>query len=171
MVSVLASEVSLSSLNAEVILSLQISSGFLLIQVVEMFSFCLHVQILLLFLISVAFAKTCYNPDGSPLPGSIADVQPCVLTSGAHSMCCATLRSEFTDTCLPNGLCNDGAYWRDFCTDPSWNSPFCLKGVCTDDSVRSRRDPFRTGVKRDSRETEWRIIEWRGGNVPLLDRW
>ena len=49
------------------------------------------------------------------------------------------------DICTTNGLCQNYwtyysgrrllTYWRGGCSDPTWNSPFCLKGVCVDDNV------------------------------------
>ncbi|KAI4190595.1 MAG: hypothetical protein L6R41_000688 [Letrouitia leprolyta] len=42
-------------------------------------------------------------------------------------MCC---RTTSTDTCRDDGLCDstwDGNVWRDFCTDPTWQAPNCVK--------------------------------------------
>lgn len=96
-----------------------------------------------------AFATNCYYPDGSQVLET--DYQPCVLISGVGSMCCATNRhassQDHPDTCLSNGLCHNpctsggdcsdipGRYWRESCTDPSWESSFCLKGVCINNDV------------------------------------
>ncbi|KAL8947426.1 MAG: hypothetical protein Q9222_006294 [Ikaeria aurantiellina] len=44
-------------------------------------------------------------------------------------MCCAL---DSTDTCRGDGLCDstwDNNIWRDFCTDPTWQAPDCLK-IC-----------------------------------------
>lgn len=81
-------------------------------------------------------ATVCYNPDGSLVTDSA--YQPCNLAVGAQSMCCGTNHTQATldDTCLPNGLCQtrganaDAMFWRESCTDPTWNSPLCLKGFC-----------------------------------------
>lgn len=110
---------------------------------------------------SFASAAKCYFPDGSP---ELSDeFQPCVSISSSssssssmvHSMCCATNRTSAnspfpvfaTDNCLSNGLCYNpclfaegcdsihGNFWRDSCTDSTWNSPFCLKGICANDDV------------------------------------
>ncbi|KAI4176906.1 MAG: hypothetical protein LQ343_000763 [Gyalolechia ehrenbergii] len=46
-------------------------------------------------------------------------------------MCC---RTTSTDTCRDDGLCDsswDGNVWRDFCTDPTWQAPNCVK-LCLD---------------------------------------
>ena len=52
--------------------------------------------------------------------------QPCPASPGASaSMCCAA-----SDTCQSNGLCwNSGyaIYWRESCSDPSWESSGCMK--------------------------------------------
>ncbi|KAJ6019257.1 hypothetical protein N7522_001324 [Penicillium canescens] len=56
-------------------------------------------------------------------------------------MCCS-LNSTTPDTCHPNGLCLSSAdskygsnYWRDFCTDETWNSPNCLSKTICDKSA------------------------------------
>lgn len=44
---------------------------------------------------------------------------------GEFSMCCASF-----DRCRPDGLCGSGFddnVWRDGCTDPTWESPSCIK--------------------------------------------
>ena len=89
----------------------------------------------------------CYAPDGSLMQGTAA--QPCNQIQGTFSTCCATdLTSKpgvVQDICTTNGLCQNYwtyysgqrllTYWRGGCSDPTWNSPFCLKGVCVDDNV------------------------------------
>jgi hypothetical protein len=52
----------------------------------------------------------------------------------AVSMCCAIgtgrVAAGTADNCIPGGLCyNQGAnlYWRESCTDPTWNDPACIK--------------------------------------------
>ena len=50
-------------------------------------------------------------------------------------MCCALAGREFgeADVCLKNGLCanylitNDDEFWRESCTDKSWQNESCLK--------------------------------------------
>ncbi|KAJ5961018.1 uncharacterized protein N7479_008168 [Penicillium vulpinum] len=85
-----------------------------------------------------ALAKTCFAPDGS-----IADhtYQPCIAIVGVDSMCCS-LNSTHPDTCQPNGLClsNEDStfganYWRNFCTDETWDSPNCLSKTLCDKSA------------------------------------
>lgn len=86
--------------------------------------------------IPLAAAALCFYPDGSPVVDPA--YQPCNPAVGAQSMCCGTNHTQrsLDDTCLPNGLCQtreanvDAMYWRESCTDPTWNSPFCLKGFC-----------------------------------------
>jgi hypothetical protein len=52
----------------------------------------------------------------------------------AVSMCCAIgpgrVAAGNADNCIPGGLCyNEGGnlYWRESCTDPTWNDPVCIK--------------------------------------------
>lgn len=86
------------------------------------------------FLLSMTSA--CYNPDGT---ATKVEHQPCNPDGQAASMCCALNRPQsIKNECLSNGLCwdvVDGSFWRDSCTDSTWNSPFCLKDVCTDPQV------------------------------------
>src|ERR1700753_1618178 len=85
----------------------------------------------LLSIISISHADgSCYGPDGSQVT---PEFEPCNSAQGADSMCCATNRDPsgglMNDVCLSNGLCqyNGTQYFRDFCTDPTWKSPFCLQ--------------------------------------------
>jgi hypothetical protein len=77
-------------------------------------------------------AATCYTIEGTAITDQPA-LQPCNLVAGTQSMCCGTnSTTNIIDTCLPNGLCVNYAhgetfYWRDSCTDPTWQSPYCLK--------------------------------------------
>ncbi|KAK6341166.1 hypothetical protein TWF696_008252 [Orbilia brochopaga] len=78
--------------------------------------------------------KQCYYPDGSPT--NVTDYQPCNNAEGMASMCCAIANrgTNFSDTCLPNGLCRSGTatgtqLWRESCTDPKWQDPACLR-IC-----------------------------------------
>lgn len=103
-----------------------------------------------------ASAAKCYYPNGSPVLSG--EYQPCVSISSSSSssmvdsMCCATNRTAgisafHKDYCLSNGLCHNpcsidnrcndlpGHFWRETCTDATWNSPFCLKGICANDDV------------------------------------
>ncbi|KAH8722911.1 hypothetical protein GQ44DRAFT_729061 [Phaeosphaeriaceae sp. PMI808] len=87
---------------------------------------------------------SCYKPDGSL--NTYAPVQPCNQVAGSFSMCCGTnhtAKGIAKDVCTPNGLCQNfitypsgktfTTYWRATCSDPTWNSPFCLKNICFDD--------------------------------------
>lgn len=83
-------------------------------------------------------AKTCFAPDGSVADHSY---QPCIAIDGVHSMCCS-LNSTHPDTCQTNGLCLSSTestfgenYWRDFCTDETWESPNCLSKTLCDKEV------------------------------------
>lgn len=134
---------------------------------------------LLLFLsFAVATDASCYNPNG----GLILDpaYQPCVQTLGAVSMCCATNRTTNADVCQSNGLCHnpclasgqqcngssEGQYWRESCTDQSWSSPYCLRRICTSARVSKK---WRCWQDHMLMETEWRVIEPKLWNVPVLD--
>lgn len=85
---------------------------------------------------TVAGQGACFVPNGTNRD-ALTDVRnnkyvPC--EGGGHSMCCNTASG---DKCQPNGLCwNEGARltWRESCTDPTWQSPKCLK-LCVDDEV------------------------------------
>ena len=92
---------------------------------------------------------TCYNPDGSEAQNSAA-FQPCNQVTGTISQCCGTnwtgVNPEIAnDVCQPNGLCLNSAhglplFWRSSCTDKTWQSPFCLKGLCTSVDVSQSLD-------------------------------
>ncbi|KAL9596713.1 MAG: hypothetical protein Q9219_005624 [cf. Caloplaca sp. 3 TL-2023] len=90
----------------------------------------------------MSLAADCYNPDGSnrnqdpdQSQGS-QTYQPCNQYT-KFSMCCRDPNNS-GDVCRDNGLCEatgaDGSkiLWRESCTDPTWNSPYCLKGLCTE---------------------------------------
>jgi len=88
--------------------------------------------IVVLTIIRPSYA-TCYQRNGTEI--SSQDYQPCTSSAGATSMCCATSRLN-ADLCLPSGLCVGGAdtaggrlFWRESCTDPTWQDPACLK-IC-----------------------------------------
>ncbi|KAF2124077.1 hypothetical protein P153DRAFT_361690 [Dothidotthia symphoricarpi CBS 119687] len=73
----------------------------------------------------------CYAINGTAYPDS--RYVPCNKTaaaSGQHTACCAP-----TDVCLTNGLCQEAGgnkastnlFWRNGCTDPTWNDAACAK--------------------------------------------
>jgi hypothetical protein len=74
----------------------------------------------------------CYGIDGSPY-ASFDRYIPCNATAaatGGHTSCCAP-----GDNCLTNGLCQGPSdekrkanlFWRNGCTDPTWNDAACPK--------------------------------------------
>lgn len=68
-------------------------------------------------------------------------------------MCCRNPNNDGGDVCMPNGLCqgSDGAKtitWRESCTDPTWNSPYCLNGLCT------------TGVDENGEDSEYNRVSF-----------
>jgi hypothetical protein len=73
----------------------------------------------------------CYGIDGTPY-ATLDRYIPCNSTTSGHTSCCAP-----GDSCLTNGLCQGPAdnkrkaniFWRNGCTDPTWNDPACAK-VC-----------------------------------------
>ncbi|KAF6804975.1 hypothetical protein CSOJ01_09818 [Colletotrichum sojae] len=85
---------------------------------------------------TVAGQGACFVPNGTNRH-SLTNVrnykyEPC--EDNGHSMCCNTVSG---DKCQPNGLCwNEGGRltWRESCTDPTWQSPKCLK-LCVNDEV------------------------------------
>lgn len=97
--------------------------------------------------------RTCYARNGT----AITDIayQPCASDSTRDSPCCGTNHqgaghlNVANDVCDSNGLCqnfeafdgtNEGVkiWWRQGCTDPTWQSEACLKDVCNFGKVRSR---------------------------------
>jgi hypothetical protein len=94
-------------------------------------------------------SSTCYNPDWTPFTSPA--FQPCDQFNNVYSMCCGTNHTDdgvARDICEPSGLClgqffnSNGSYlgpadWREGCTDQTWQSPNCLRNVCTDPSVRA----------------------------------
>jgi len=96
-------------------------------------------RIIVLFLsflyFSVVASTACYFPDGRQ--NNVTDYQPCTNIAGQFTMCCATAnRGDDIDICSSGGLCQgkpelSGArsLWRESCTDPTWQSPACLK-IC-----------------------------------------
>lgn len=104
--------------------------------------------------IAGASARYCYSRNGTTLLN--AAFQPCN-NATTESACCMTNHSGAgdigiaDDKCLDNGLCqNYAAYdpqknnegepvWgRQGCTDPLWQSPYCLADVCNKPEVRRR---------------------------------
>ena len=94
--------------------------------------------------------RTCYNRDGSP----ITDIsyQPCLSDPDRDSFCCGTNHqgagqtNVADDVCESNGLCQnyeafDGTnanvklWWRNGCTDPTWQSAECLGSICNNSTV------------------------------------
>jgi hypothetical protein len=105
---------------------------------------CLFILLLYTW-ISLA-AAACYSRNGT-LITNIA-YQPCNNDKSRDSVCCGTNHSGAGETnvandiCEENGLCQNWEgkvgnedpaklWWRQGCTDPTWESPFCLKDVCS----------------------------------------
>lgn len=105
---------------------------------------------LLLVISQIASAAGyCYSRNGTTLLN--AAFQPCNNTT-KYSACCMTNHSGAgdvgiaDDVCMENGLCqnyaafdgnNEGeqVWSRQGCTDPLWNSPYCLGDVCNKPEV------------------------------------
>ncbi|KAF2680488.1 hypothetical protein K458DRAFT_421426 [Lentithecium fluviatile CBS 122367] len=100
----------------------------------------------LFFLLAVSreVSGYCYTRNGTTIKSEA--YQPCNKTT-PDSQCCGTNHSGAGDTgvaddvCESSGLCqnfegfdgtNEGQqlWWRGGCTDPTWQSPYCLKDVC-----------------------------------------
>ena len=82
---------------------------------------------------------TCYAPPvGDETTGAAQAPQWTSCNSdAAESMCCRTetITGGLDETCMPNGLCRKNtddplSLWRESCTDPTWNSPACLRLPC-----------------------------------------
>ena len=96
-------------------------------------------SLFVLLLVRTVFAQNwpCFEPDLSPVTSY--DYLPCPNQANLPSMCCATNRTSFPDSCQDNGLCQslvpnsagtdiiNQNIWRESCSDPTWHSPFCLK--------------------------------------------
>ncbi|KAA6406787.1 MAG: hypothetical protein FRX48_09511 [Lasallia pustulata] len=108
----------------------------------------LHGLCLVILLALPRVNSQCYFPNRTQNTNS--DYQPCPpAAQGLASMCCATNRTSNPDTCHPNGLCEghgevgagfdpEAPYYRESCTDKSWNSTYCLKlciGAASDGST------------------------------------
>ncbi|KAJ5976481.1 hypothetical protein N7481_010188 [Penicillium waksmanii] len=92
----------------------------------------LSAWILALCLKTVIAKHTCYSPDGNEVTEDT--YVPCIAIDGVDSMCCKMNHTN-PDICDPNGLCysTKNIYWREYCTDPTWDSPNCLpKTTCAD---------------------------------------
>lgn len=93
----------------------------------------------------ITSARNCYYLNGT----QITDIayQPCHSDTTRDSACCGTNHEGAghtgvaNDVCESNGLCQnwegfDGVdpppklWWRQGCTDPTWQSPYCLGSVC-----------------------------------------
>ncbi|KAF2125709.1 hypothetical protein P153DRAFT_399853 [Dothidotthia symphoricarpi CBS 119687] len=102
----------------------------------------LHLFFAILHIASAA--GYCYSRNGTTLLNPA--FQPCN-NATTHSACCMTNHSGAgdvgiaDDVCLENGLCQNYAVYngenegqpvwaRQGCTDPLWNSPYCLGDVC-----------------------------------------
>lgn len=92
----------------------------------------------LIYICASVAATNCYFPNGTDANPVNQALQrtPCFSDgpSNIASMCC-----HVGDTCRSDGLCDnsyqDGSLTRDTCTDPSWNSPNCIK-LCTNGTSR-----------------------------------
>jgi hypothetical protein len=99
-------------------------------------------------------SRYCYTRNGTPITD--AAYQPCN-NSTTHSACCGINHSGAghtgiaDDTCESNGLCanfeaftgdNEGMkmYWRQGCTDPTWQSEYCLGQVCNARNPQDKND-------------------------------
>ena len=92
---------------------------------------------LLSFLLIPLVSASCYEPDHDIIESD--QYQPCGngVSSDDASMCCAVRRDGGSaDECEKNGLCSNplidaNDFWRESCTDQSWQSESCLK-LCID---------------------------------------
>ena len=82
------------------------------------------------FLYVLAFAQTCYFPNGSP---ALADA-PCASVNSDQGVACCNK----ADICLDNHLCydqsGDGLVSRGSCTDQQWKSSGCPQ-TCADSEI------------------------------------
>ncbi|PWY96294.1 hypothetical protein BO94DRAFT_580155 [Aspergillus sclerotioniger CBS 115572] len=95
----------------------------------------LIISCFLLILSSPIVMATCYAPDGTTTSDS--RYIPCIGIQNEFSMCCR-LNDTNPDLCWPNGLCYwpaENQYYRNFCSDKSWESPNCLPRTVCDDAA------------------------------------
>lgn len=110
----------------------------------------LYTLLILALLVNMAVASagaTCYYPNGTAAIDSVWPYLPCN-PNAEHSMCC---RTTSTDTCRYDGLCDsgwDGNVWRDFCTDPTWQAPECIK-LCL----------YSHGTDGDGKGLQWHSVQ------------
>ena len=78
----------------------------------------------------LAELNQCYLPNGTDINSIDGEFQynyvPCMKYEGVQSMCC----SAWDHLCTTNGLCYStlqNLYYRDACTDPTWQDPACTK--------------------------------------------
>ncbi|KAH9866039.1 hypothetical protein J1614_008603, partial [Plenodomus biglobosus] len=106
---------------------------------------------------AISVAGYCYTRNGSTITSRA--YQPCNNTT-SDSACCGTNHVDARDTgvandvCKENGLCqnfegfdgsNEGQrlWWRQGCTDPTWQRPYCLSDVCNDTEFAVDNAPVR----------------------------
>jgi hypothetical protein len=105
----------------------------------------IHPFVLPIHLTMSSSQRICYTRNGTQITDTA--YQPCNSDRTRDSSCCGINHSGAghtgiaNDVCDPNGLCQnfeafDGTnggeklWWRQGCTDPTWESAECLKDVC-----------------------------------------
>ncbi|KAL8733042.1 MAG: hypothetical protein Q9181_003748 [Wetmoreana brouardii] len=89
--------------------------------------YTLLVSLALCALTLAASNPACYFPNGTQAISNVDSMPYLPCTNRQQSMCC---RTNSTDSCTSDGLCEsrwDGNLWRDYCTDPTWQDPACVK--------------------------------------------
>ncbi|KAH8599211.1 hypothetical protein B0O99DRAFT_683193 [Bisporella sp. PMI_857] len=119
-----------------------------------------HLSITTFLLVPTNAAATCYRPDTK---ANVSEIYvPCNMAAPA-SMCWRSQRlgpAPPDASCLPNGLTlninRDGGneFWRQGCTDPTWQSPYCLKAFnqCSNDM---NGNAWLTSCDGTYNSTEW----------------
>ena len=101
-----------------------------------------YTWLLVVFNSAATIAETCYAPPLSGTENGTAqsDVYTSCNVGQAVSMCCRTqtlVSGEPGNVCLSSGLCSKletngtKSYFREACTDPTWESPFCIQVPCS----------------------------------------
>ncbi|KAI5366674.1 hypothetical protein Slin14017_G043140 [Septoria linicola] len=118
------------------------------------------VVLLLAVSIQPTLGETCYYPDGTASPNTNLTI--CKLDA-KFSACCGS-----GDMCTTNGFCkapsdrNNNFYWRDHCTDPTFNAPNCPKR-CTTYATNGTALPENSMVLACS-ATTYCCAPWRGAS-------
>ena len=142
------------------------------------YSLIYRVLVLVVLVASETNIKPCYTPMGESRNKQFNVSNgffyaPCDNIK-EHSMCCAIGYGKDiskADSCRPDGLCyNQGAdvYWRESCTDPTWEHPSCIK-LFVNGTGFNGEEPIYHGKLNFFLEFWILFIDPRQGGIPVTD--